>query len=207
MSDVLDKATVVNRALARIGLSPTFSIGDESFVAGKIDLIWPDVVSHTFGLHDWDFCRLTRPLHRLSETPVNGWTYAFQLPGDRLGAPLKLLAQVGDPEAPLRSYTIEADKVFAHEAAVWARCKVAVDPAAWDPAFASAFVTALASALAIPMMQDEQLAADLSAKAYGTPSQGGGGGEFGRLMSQHRAGEPVGSPLLAYDPLTSARYQ
>jgi hypothetical protein len=91
-------------------------------------------------------------------------------------------------------------------AGIWARCKLLVDPSEWDISFQAAFVVALASMLAVPMQQDENLAAELSSMAFGTPAQGGAGGMFGRLISQDRTSAPISSPLLRNDPLTDARY-
>ncbi|WP_062222207.1 hypothetical protein [Aureimonas sp. D3] len=206
MAQPIDKATIINRALIQLGQAPSFSLDDESFANGAIDAVWPDVVDICFGLHDWTFARRTSRLTRLAAKPDNGWTYGFELPGDRLGAPLLVLRAVVQSEAVLRTYTIEGGTLFAHEPAVWARCKVEVDPVAWEPNFRTAFTTALASRLAVPMQQDEGLAAELWAAAFGTPAQGGTGGAFGRLVAQDRAAAPVSSPLLRSDPLTDARW-
>ncbi|RIY03262.1 hypothetical protein D3218_00355 [Aureimonas flava] len=206
MSQPIDKATIVNRALGRLGQAPVFSLDGENHVTGHVDGVWDDVVAECFGLHDWSFCRRTTKLTRLAVEPGNGWSYGFALPGDRIGEPLLVLAAVAPAEHVLRDFSIEAGVLYARAANVWARCKVAVDPEAWDIGFRGAFVTALASALAVPMQSDQGLQDDLRAQAFGTPSQGGTGGQFGRLVAQNRAGSPVGSPFLRGDPLTDARW-
>ncbi|WP_062203485.1 hypothetical protein [Aureimonas sp. AU12] len=206
MGQHIDKATIVNRALVRIGQAPSFSLDDENFANGSIDGIWPDCVARCFSLHDWTFARRTRRLTRVAGENESGWPYAFDLPGDRLGPPLKILRAVFPQDAVIRDYAIEGNQLYASEPEVWARCKVDVDPAAWDAAFRSAFITALAARLAVPMQQDEGLASELEAMAFGSPAQGGTGGEFGRLIAQDRAAGPISSPLLRNDPLTEARY-
>jgi len=201
----IDKATIVNRALIKLGQEGSFALDDENYRSGQIDAVWPDLVAHCFSLHDWTFCRKTFRLVQKTKAPENGWTYCFALPGGRLGEPQKILSDARR-EAPLREFTIEGDELFADVDAVWARCKVEVDPGSWDPGFRSAFTVALAGELAVPIQSDEGLAAEYRQQAFGTPSQGGTGGLFGRLIGQNVAADPPDSSTRWADPLTDARY-
>jgi len=201
----LTKAMIVNWALAELGLAPSFSIDQETTLGGIVDMFWPRAIGHCFGLHDWTFCRRTSRLTRQSAVPETGYRYGFDLPGDKIGPPMKLLS---DPrrETPIRDSRIEGRTVFVDEEAVYAVCKVAVAPAAWDWQWASAYATAFSSYLAVPLTQDYELAAEKYAAAFGTRSEGGTGGVFGRLIAQDRAAGPVGSNLLTNDPLTAGRF-
>lgn len=199
----ITKPIIVNWALAELGLPAKFSVDDATPLGGYVDIFWPRMEARCFGVHDWAFCRRTSRLTRESAEPQNGWRYGFALPGDRIGPPLKLLS---DPrrETPLRSFDIEGETLFADEEQAWARCKVAVDPSAWPIQFAEVFATALASALAVPLRQDDGASAELEMKAFGHPREQGAGGIIGRLIAQDLAGRQVSSPLLREDPLTSA---
>ncbi len=205
MNRALDKATIVNWALAELGLAPTFTIDDDTNLGGRVAIFWPRAEARCFGVHDWTFCRQTLRLDRLAATPENGWPYGFQLPGARLSGPMMLTA---DPQSlfPLRDYVIEGTIVFARETDLWARLKLALDPEAWPVDFAEAFAVSLASFLAVPLLQDSDLRDDKRVEAFGTPSLGGAGGLFGRLIAQDLAASPIGSPLLVSDPLTAARW-
>ncbi|RUT80349.1 hypothetical protein EOD14_33845 [Mesorhizobium sp. M7A.T.Ca.US.000.02.1.1] len=189
----IDKAMIVNWALVELGLAPNFSIDTETKLGGLVDIFWPRAIARTFGLHDWTFCRQTFVLTRQDAAPINGWTYGYDLPGGILGPPLKLTTDALC-ERPLRDFALEGKSAFANEPVVYARCKLALDPVAWPPQFADGFAMLLASYLAIPLTQDAELKADKEAAAIGTPSTGGSGGLFGRLIAQDRAGSPVGSP-------------
>lgn len=207
MAEPNDKPTIANRALIELGLAPAYDAGnEEDFVSGQIDKVWPDVMARCLTLHDWSFCRRTKKLDRIDIAPENGWRFAFQMPGDRIGPPRKLLYDPRSSSAVLRRFDIEGDRVFADEPEIWGRFSVAVDPQVWDPAFSAAFVVALAAKLSVPLKSDSDMAAILNDQAFGTPSRGNGGGLFGRLMAQDRAGAPIGSPLTAADPLVNARY-
>lgn len=194
MSDAeLTRAMIVNWALAEIGVAANFSEDSETSMGGTVDMFWPRAQARAFGLHDWSFLRKTRKLTRHAATPENGYAYGFDMPGDAYGPVLKLLS---DPRrnVPLRDYTIEADGVYADVPDVWARIKVARPVEEWWPQFADGFAMLLASYLAVPLLQDEELAAIKLQAAVGSGSEGGGGGLFGRLNAQDRAGAPVGAP-------------
>ena len=205
MDSEITRATIVNWALIELAHPANFSIDVESELGGIVHSVWQRVVDQTFALHDWTFCRRTRKLPRKDEQPETGYRFAFILPDDRIGDPLKIST---DPQniRPLREYTIEGEELHANEPDIWVRVRVEVDPKRWDPAFRAAFVTALASTLAVPLMHDASAAAELHGKAFGSPSQGGAGGEFGRLIAQNLASEPKGSPFEGYDPLVDARF-
>lgn len=205
-NQLVDKPTLINRALVlHLGEQPVYSIGGEDDLSGSCDAAWDEAISHCFGIHDWSFARRTQKLNRLVSRPENGWEYGFQLPGDRIGPPQKLLRSIY-PETPLRNYVLEAGNVYANEPDVWGRCKVFVDPQYWPVDWRVAFLIALGSALAKPVIEDEQLEETLRVKAFGTSSQEGTGGAFGRLIAQDRAAAPVASSPWADDPLTSARW-
>lgn len=201
---LLTKATIVNWALAEIGRTPNFSIDEESPLGAIVDIFWPRVVGRCFGLSDWTFCRRTNRLTRRSEEPETGYRFGFDLPGDKIGEPMRVLR---DPrrDDPIRDFRIEGRVLFCDEETAYTVCKVEVDPQTWDLQFADCFAVALAAQLAIPLREDLELAADKEAKAFGTPGKDNTGGLFGRLMAQNRAAHPVGAPLLQSDPLTGSR--
>ncbi len=201
----LTKAMIVNWALSEIGLAPKFSIDAETPLGGVVDMFWPRCIGHTFGLHDWTFCRRTTRLTRQSAEPETGYRFGFDLPGSRIGQPMKLLS---DPrrDIPIRDSRIEGQTLFADEETVYAVCKVPVAPTIWDWQWASAFATAFSSMLAVPLLQNTDIAATKWADAFGTRSEGGVGGVFGRLIAQDRAAGPLGSNMLVDDPLTGGRF-
>ena len=203
---LLNKPTIVNWALAELGLSPKFSIDNATGLGAMVDIFWTRAVGRCFGLHDWTFCRITHQLTRQAAAPVNGYAYGFDLPGGILGEPVRYLnAPPRHCREPVRDTRIEGRTVFADEAQLWTVSKVPVDPQYWDPQFADCFAVALASYLAVPMTQDLDLKDRKEKQAFGDPREGGAGGMFGRLIAQNMAAHPVGANLLANDPLTAGR--
>lgn len=201
----ISKIDIVNRALVGIGAGVRFSIDDDSDLSAQLNVSWDQLIDFAFGMHDWTFCRKTFKLNRHADAPESGWSYAFDLPGNKIGDPLKIMAQAGHSSEPLRNYDLEGTEVHCNEQDVWARCRVLVDPDVWDPAFRAAFVRALEGEFCIPVFSDDKLRDQKLTEAFGTPSREMTGGMFGRLIAQNRAAAPVGAPLLNADPLTAVR--
>jgi hypothetical protein len=202
----IDKATIINMALTEpLGVGPVFSIDDDSDLAEMIEHVWPQVVDRTFGMHDWTWAQLTRRNNRRAEEPENGWRYGFDLPGGRIGNPLKYLS---DPKQrmPIRDFALEGGVFYCDLPDTWSRCKFYVDPDIWPPEWRGGFIIALGAYLAVPVWQDKDMRDELLVEAFGTASREGTGGLFGRLMAQDKASAPIGSPLAAEEPLSNARF-
>lgn len=207
MSATIDKTMIINWALTEIGVGPVFSTEDDSELALNIDNTWQRAVDFAFALDDWHWTKQTRKLARQAGTPENGWAYGFDLPNDRIGEATGYFDQVGISGHVCRNFKIEGKTVFANVADLWAEIRVIVAVDDWDVSFRAAFTKYLASELAVPTFQDQALKDRLRADCFGTPSQGGAGGLFGRLMAQNKAAAPIGAqPISENDPLSDARY-
>lgn len=204
MPQTVDDLSIVNEALARLGSSPIFSLEEESKTAGKAARIYPTVVGTVFAAHSWNFARRTTRLDRLAVVPETGWAFAYALPGNRIGDPVKVLDNPRSPDNPLRMFLVEGDELHADAAAVWATCVRQVAPADWPPLFKSAVVVALAAELCVPQSHDVNLAAALRQEAWGSPAEGLRGGQVGRAMARDAASTPGPAPLGASDALTDA---
>lgn len=203
----IDKQAIINWTLTDIGVGPVFSTDDGSELAENCEAVWQRTIDQVFGLHNWSFARKTYKNRRRDETPENGWSYAFDLPGGRIGNPLKILDQAGSSPRPLRDFTIEEGLLYCNVTETWSLCKVEVSPDNWPPEWRAAFVVAYGGYLAVPVWGDEDMRNARLAEAFGTPSKEGAGGLFGRLMAQDRASNPVGEPMANDSPLTAVRPQ
>ena len=199
------KTTMANRALVnKLGLAASYSIGQNTTLGTSVDFAWTAVEARVPSLYHWSYMRKTVKLNRLASVD-NGWPYGYDLPAERIGDPLAYLRSVTVPDDYVRNYMVEAGQVYAMEPALWARIRVASDPTTWDAGFAEAFVTALGSALAVSLLQDEDREMSLFVDAFGRPQENGTGGMFGRLIAMNKAAQPQGRRFLDDDPLTAAR--
>lgn len=202
-----DEATIINEALTDIGVGPMFSIDDDSELAEIVANVWPRVMKRTFGMAPlgWSFSRKTSRNNRNAEQPENGYRYAFDLPGGRIGNPIKLW---DNPRrrTVVRDFAIEEGKVFCDCPDTWSLCRFYVAPEFWPPDWREGYVLVLGAYFAVPVWQDEDMRDRRLQEAFGTPSRDGTGGLFGRLLAQDVASNPVGEPQEMDNPLSNARY-
>ncbi|MFN7010040.1 MAG: hypothetical protein ACK4PN_08405 [Allorhizobium sp.] len=203
----IDKQAIINWTLTDIGVGPVFSTDDGSSLAENCEQVWQRTIDQVFGMHDWSFARKTFKNRLRAEVPENGWRHAFDLPGGRIGNPLKILDQAGSSPRPLRDFTIEEGLLYCNVEETWSLCKVEVSPDAWPPEWRAAFVLAYGGYLAAPVWGDEDMRNARLVEAFGTPSKEGTGGLFGRLMAQDKASNPIGTPMGDDSPLTTVRPQ
>ena len=200
------RVNIVNRALTKLGEPASYSIDDQSNLGGIVDAVWAGVEARVTATFDWSFCRKTVQLSQISSPPNNGWTYGFALPGDRVGEPMAVLQQAGVSEQYLRDFMIEQGNIYTNNTPIWARIRVLLDPQYWDLGFAEAFALALAAGLALPLLQDGNIATEFEKMAFGSAQEQGSGGLFGKLIALNRAAQPQGRNFMANDPLTRARF-
>lgn len=206
MADLPDDLSVINEALARIGGAPLFALDEETKRASAVIHIYRTVVPDAFAAHRWHWARRTAPLDRLAVTPETGWRFAYALPGDRIGAPVKVLDNPRCPDLPLRDYIVEGGELHCDREAVWATCVRAVPPAAWEPAFRQAVIVALAATFCLPETHDTKLQAVLEQTAWGSPSEGRRGGLMGRAIALDAASAGAVASAVGSDPLTASHF-
>lgn len=202
----LEPVDIVNRALARIGSPPLMTLDDEEDRARAAQLIYLTEVEAALGKMRWRFARKSYVLSRLAEPPVSGWKFAYQLPGDFLGPPERLLRDPANAGSVLRDFEIEAGEVHCNADRVVARGTVMVQPTAWPPDFRKAVIVGLAAEFAVPETHDLNLAAALRQQAYGDPREGGRGGLLGMAIAVEVASSPPQEDVGDSNPLTDARY-
>lgn len=200
----LEPEDIVNRALARIGGGSLISLDDDNDLSRQANLLYFMNVEWALGLMPWVFARRTFKLSRLADAPQTGYKFAYGLPGERLGYPIKSYAQARNPDNVLRDMVLEGDALHTDADQVFVICKISAPPNFWPPEFRKALITLLAADMAVPVAHDLSLAAALRAEAIGAPEYGGTGGLMGMAIAKETALSP---PEAAYasDPLTAAR--
>lgn len=208
MPEILIKPTdICNRALARIGGAVIDDIEDEdSDLARACNLIYATELEASLAKYPWPFALKTFKLSKIKDDPDSGWKASFALPGEALGFPFKFTYSPRTPHAFIRDYEIEAGEFHCDYAEAWARCIVRTDPDVWHPDFRKAIIVGIASALAIPISHDVQLAEKLRVEAYGRPDQEGRGGLIGQAITTMIAAAPPIGGMYDDNPLTNARY-
>jgi hypothetical protein len=210
--DVLNDLAIANMALTtELGEAPLQTFDDATHAGTAVKQTYARVINALLANYPWSFAKTLAPLTLLATTPqsdgrlINGWRYAYQLPADRLGAPLRAIVDPRCPDDPLKLYAIANDRLFADRAPLWVQYQARVDPSSWPAYFVDAAVACLAANLVMPISGNSGLLESKERKAWGTPEENGRGGALGAAIRSDARGNPSPS-LLARDPLTSARY-
>lgn len=171
---------LVNRALVNLGQPTIQDLTDEDEVSVTCATVYPMVRDEVLGIYPWRCTFKKVQLARLTDAPVSKWTYAFQLPTDRVGEIRTVFrtSQVGAPA--FKDYDIQGDQLLTNAEEIWVDYPWLINEAAFPNHLRTLIVFVLSSRLAEPITEDGDKAEFWLAQAYGTPEEGGMGGYFSR---------------------------
>jgi hypothetical protein len=160
-------ANIGNMALSRLGTRATIADLTENSTEARQLSIWYETVRDDLqGMMDWNFNRVTRALS-LSGTAPTRWTYSYAYPSDALKVwRLDFGDAVWAWPDPVKPFEIASDGdnqfLYCNESVVEAVLLQRVtDPNRFSAAFVLAFADALAAAVAYPITQKRDVAAQL----------------------------------------------
>lgn len=197
---------ISDRAFILAGL-PKVDFAEESDQAALAVETAEMVVDGALSRQEWSFntewFQLTRDDTRVAR---DGYAYAFNLPGDRLGTgPLRLQVDPNDRTTIVRNFGLVGRFLCTDEPVVWGKFSLRVDPDLWPPIFMQAVVMLLASYYCLSAAQKADLAAEYERKAVGSPRENGMGGLMGQAASMDAAATANREPIFTSDPLNDAR--
>jgi len=199
-----NKEEIANRALLKVGGTGLVSFDDETPESNLVKQVYKSFIQGLLTRGNWHFAMKKQQLTRLTETPINEWTYVYAIPADLL----KLRSIFNSSEKNILTvdeYEIfEQRKLYADDIALWADYITYTDESYWPYYFVEFAITALASELAYPLTRDQSLVQALYVLAYGPLSDNGAGGLYGEAARQDSAMNP--SEPMRLDYLTNARF-
>jgi hypothetical protein len=199
----LEPISIVNRACARIGIDPIESFADE-FAGTKAGQIYDALVEFSLGVYGFSWGQKMVALSRLSAVSQLGYDYVYQLPGDRLGPPLRISDDAAAVHPDFARYTLSADQVHADAEALYALIKFKPDPALWSSSFAEAVTLALAGDLAFMFADDATTRAQFREDAFGAPQEEYRGGAMGAAIKEDARATPPRRLPQGRDPFSMA---
>jgi hypothetical protein len=107
--------SICSDALILLGAKPISSFTDGTDEANTCDRLYPNVRDMTLSLYPWSFAYKKMQLSRLITTPVNEWSYEFQMPGDRLANPRAVFNNTQIGARAFKEWEILGDKLFTNE--------------------------------------------------------------------------------------------
>lgn len=201
---VLAALDIVNRATARIGCDPLQSLDDETIGGRSAELVYSSVIEFLLGVYPFSFAREFRALSRIDGAgPIGAYDYAYLMPPERLGPPLRVLDDPSCPDRGFSSYLLSGDQVLSNVTPLYAEILVLPDPPRWSTPFREAAVLLLAAELALALAHDKSLRDSLRQDAIGTPSvQPRGGAMASAMAADSRATPP--RAMQAHHPLLAS---
>lgn len=156
----VSKTDICNNALGRIGAARIMDIDDEDSKGARICKNAYEIqLRELLRLAPWNFAKDRVQLAELTTAPAFGWAKQFQLPTSFIR-----LVQFNDLEAwqddPSDFFEIEGRVLLTDEDTARIEfIKFVDDPNQYDALFTKALIVLLASEIAIPIRQDETVAA------------------------------------------------
>lgn len=199
---MVNRITLINRALLRIGAQPLQS---EDAPNAPIYLAVYDSVMERISVHPFWFLLTTRQLTRLSAAPPVGWLYAYQMPAEITGAPRAVYT---DPKSlnVTTSYDLEGDKLYANDAQIWLTFMQIEATGRWPGDFRELVTVAMMAEFALSVREDRTLHDRLYAKAWGTPSEQGTGGLLASALDNASQATPSTIVGDGVNPLIDVRH-
>lgn len=173
----MDKITIINRSLSRIGCRPIQSETSPGPAGIGVVLTYDAILEDLLSKYPWHFTTRFAALSRLTETPPLGWTYAFLLPPGRLALPRAYFESASD-DRPLSRFQLSEHKVFTKTEALFAEFQVTPPVAHWPGYFRELVTLCVAAEYALEIREEPSLRDRLRRDAYGPPEYQGDGGQF-----------------------------
>lgn len=153
------KTDIANMALHRIGAQRIMDLNDQDSKSARVlrDFFEP-AIREVGRLAEWQCLKDRATLGQLATAPAFGWDYAYQLPPTFLR--LVKLNGVDYRGQPGDDHEIEGRTLLTDQATADIEFIAYKDETAdYDPLFVKAIVAKLAAEIAVPIRQDEVLAA------------------------------------------------
>lgn len=204
---VLEPLDIVNAACALIGDYPLQDLSTDTVEGQPASLLYQVTVDFNLGVYNFSFARQLFPLSvDDAANSLVGYSKVFDLPPERLDAPIYITDDPSRPERRFSDYRIVGSKVHTNAASLAAECKFRAHPSRWSAAFKQATITALGAALALSRAHDKDLRDRLNRDAYGPPSELFKGGQMRAAISTDSFGNPPRKQAVFQNPLEAARY-
>lgn len=180
---------VCRNALLHLGENSISSLSDGTNAANTCASMYPPFRLGVFAAHPWNFARTRVQLMRLVESPVNEWTYQFQIPPN-VARPEAVYNSTAAGARGLRYGWERVGNVIQTDFTVLVLKYIAEkDEGQWPGTFQVFMEYALAAHICMGITGKKSLADQMHAIAYGPASDEGRGGWFARAAQADSASD------------------
>lgn len=170
--------TICKRALLRLGHDGITSFEDGSSAATLCQELYDDVRNMVLTAYAWHITKKKRRLSALSEGPLNEWTYAYQLPSDRITDPIAVYDSTGTNINETTDYEIIGDQIHTDHTVIIVEYQYLPDENVWPGYLRELMIKAMRAELAYPITDQANLADLAHRDCWGLPGERRQGGYF-----------------------------
>ncbi|TCD15146.1 hypothetical protein [Oricola cellulosilytica] len=200
----MDKITIINRALSRIGCLPIQSEASPGPAGIGVVLTYDAVLEDVLSKYPWHFTIFFTALTALTASPPLGWSKAFQLPPQRLAQPRAYYESATD-NRPLSRFQLSGNEVYTASETCFAEYQAKPPVPHWPGYFRELMTLCCAAEYALEIREDRTLRNTLRRDAYGPPDFQGDGGQFKVACDLDAQAAPSKQPADGRNPLTDIR--
>jgi hypothetical protein len=189
--------TICNQALNLLGADVISSFSDTSNDAATVcNNIYDTIKKQTLSLYPWSFALTKVQLARSSTTPINEWSYQYDLPSTAVsGTPLQVYNSSATRVLPIQNYellyTASGPTIATNESSVYIDYITSgISEGLMPSYFVQLLVYMMAWHLAEPVTDQTTKADYWRTVALGSITENGRGGYFRQAMNIDGRGKP-----------------
>lgn len=189
--------TICNQALNLLGADVISSFSDTTNDAATVcNNIYDTIKKQTLSLYPWSFALTKVQLARSSTTPINEWSYQYDLPSTAVsGTPLQVYNSSGTRVLPIQNYellyTASGPTIATNESSIYIDYITSgISEGLMPSYFVQLLVYMMAWHLAEPVTDQTTKADYWRTVALGSITENGRGGYFRQAMNIDGRGKP-----------------
>ena len=176
--------SICSRALVTLGARPISSFlateGDSAVLCASI---YPGLKDGIMASFPWRGLMFKKELTREATAPIGEWDYSYLLPGDMLSMPHAVFRETAET-VPEHDFEIFNQKLYTRfERILVDYTASGVSESVWPAYFVDLMVTCVCAEIAFAVTDQQSVADNWTARAYGSPSQNKRGGAMAAAMA------------------------
>lgn len=195
---------ICSDALLRLGEQGIASLSEDSDRARTCASVYPSIRDAVLSMHPWRFSTGKIQLARLTSTPVNEWTYAFQLPSDMLAGPHAVFKSTDVGAVPFQAFEKFQDQIYSDEQIIVIDYRFRPTELKFPPWFTELLTLALAASIGMSVTDKPTLVKIYEEKAWGTAADNFRGGWYAIAIGQNASNNQ--NTIIQDDSLVSTRF-
>ena len=183
--------SICSDALQMLGAKPISSFTEGTDEANVADSLYQDIKKQALLVYPWSFVYKKIALAQLLTGPTTEYTYAYQLPGDRIGPPRSVTVSATPGSGTIRNYRIFGDQLLTNETSIYIDYPYDVQEYEMPVYFIQLMKYMMAWHLAIPITDQIDKATYWQGIAIGAASENNRGGYMRTATSIDGQGQPI----------------